>query len=396
MPPVKISAADMRPGMYLVDTKADWRKEPFLYSREGIVRSMGEITTILEQGYTEVYYDPAQSQIEEPDEIKLPEENSYTVPPPSVSLREELPIAEKAYSDCVEHVRLFLQSAQADGKVRLGQAEPLVTTIISSLNRNMDALTSLAKVKTYDAYTFEHCVNVSIYATAFGRFLGLDEQKLLLLGMAGVFHDTGKMLVPQDILNAPRRLTPDEFDVMKTHVQLGLDCLEKSTPMPAAVIAGVGQHHEKFNGTGYPNGISGIQISSFGRVMSVADIFDALTAKRVYKDPMPCTKALSIMYGMRGETWEEGTIERFIKMLGIYPVGTPVLISSGFRAVISQSNPSAPLYPTLLVVSDPQGKPISPPREIELAKHKNITIKQALTPREAADIDIPAVLGCAA
>lgn len=101
------------------------------------------------------------------------------------------------------------------------------------------------------------------------------------------------------------------------------------------------------------------------------------------------------MYGMRGETWQEGTVERFIKMLGVYPVGTPVLISSGYRAVISQSNPSSPLYPTILVVSDPQGKTITPPKEIDLAEHKNITIKQALTTNEAADIDIPAVLGCA-
>ena len=312
----KIAISDLRPGMYLVDTQADWQKEPFLYSKEGVIRSMEEIAAILEQGYTEAYYDPSQSHAEASEEITFPEENSYAVPPPSVALAEELPVAEQAYSDCVAHVRSFLQKAQSDKKVHLGSAEPLVQTIIKSLNRNVDALTSLAKVKRYDTYTFEHCVNVSIYATAFGRFLGLDEQKLLLLGLAGIFHDTGKMLVPQDILNAPRRLTPDEFDIMKTHVQLGLDCLEHSTPMPAAVFAGVAQHHEKFNGAGYPNGVSGIEISPYGRVMSVADIFDALTAKRVYKEPLPCTKALSIMYGMRGETWQEGTVERFIKMLG--------------------------------------------------------------------------------
>lgn len=396
MPPVKISTSDLRPGMYVVDTKADWQNEPYLYPNEGLLGSMDDITTILMHGYKEVYYDPEQSSIKVEEKITLPEENSFNVSPPSVPLTEEMPIAEKAYNDCVDHVRNFMQNVKADGKVDLGQAEPLVNTIISSLNRNMDALTSLAKVKKYDAYTFEHCVNVSIYATAFGRFLGLDEQKLHLLGMAGIFHDAGKMLVPQEILNAPRRLSPEEFAIMKSHVQLGLDCLERSTSMSDAVFAGVGQHHEKFNGAGYPNGISGDQISPFGRIMSVVDIFDALTAKRIYKDPMPCTKALSIMYGMHGEAWEEGVVERFIKMLGIYPVGTPVLTSSGFRAVVSQSNPSAPLCPTMLVVSDPQGKPILPPREIDLAKNKNITIMHALSPKDANDIDIPAVLGCAA
>lgn len=394
MPPVRIPACDLRPGMYLVDTGADWQKEPFLYSHEGVVKSMGEIATILEQGYTEAYYDPDQSQIEAAEEVSVPDGVPSAFSPPTATLAEEMPMAEKAYSDCVTHVRTFMQNVRKDGKVQLGQAEPLVTTIISSLNRNMDALTSLAKVKAYDVYTFEHCVNVAIYATAFGRFLGLGEQQLLLLGMAGIFHDTGKMLVPQDILQAPRRLTPDEFEIMKTHVQRGIDCLGQSNQLPPAVIAGVVQHHEKANGAGYPNGIGAAQISPFGRVMSVADIFDALTAKRVYKDPIPCAKALSIMYNMRGETWEEGTIERFIKMLGIYPVGTPVLLASGFRGVVSRSNPAAPLRPTLLVIRDPHNKPVSPPREIDLAKFGDVLIKRALTTSEAAGIDVAALLGC--
>ena len=396
MPPVRIPASDLRPGMYIVDTGADWHKEPFLFSREGLITSMGEITTILEQGYTEAYYDPAQSQIKAAEEVSIPEDASFSFSPPRVALAEEMPMAEKAYSDCVTHVRSFMQNVRKDGKVQLGQAEPLVTTIISSLNRNMDALTSLAKVKAYDVYTFEHCVNVSIYATAFGRFRGLDEQQLLMLGMAGIFHDTGKMLVPQEILQAPRRLTPDEFDIMKTHVQRGIDCLEQSHHMPDAVIDGVVQHHEKFNGAGYPHGIAGTRISPFGRIMSVSDIFDALTAKRVYKDPIPCSKALSIMYNMREETWAEGTIERFIKMLGIYPVGTPVLLASGFRGVVSKSNPVAPLRPTLLVVRDPHGQTLSPPREVDLAKHRDISIKRALQTGEAAGIDVAALLGCSA
>lgn len=391
---VKINVADLRPGMYIVDTHVDWSKAPFLYSREGVISSAEHIANIAQQGFTEAYYDPAQSQIEQEEEFSFPPQDT-TPPPPSVALSEELPMANRAYTDCVKHARNFMESARA-GKVHLEHAEPLVTNIINSLNRNMDALTTLAKVKTYDEYTFQHCVNVTIYATAFGRFLGLDEQSLLLLGVAGIFHDSGKMRVPQEILNAPRRLTDEEFAIIKTHVQLGLDCLEESHNIPAHVVYGVGQHHEKFNGGGYPNGISGIQISQFGRILSVADIFDALTAKRVYKDPMPTSKALSIMFGMRGEAWEPGLVERFIKMLGIYPVGTPVMLASGFRAVVSQSNPTQPLYPTILVVSDQQGKPITPPRAVDLAKHKNITIKQVLTISEAADIDIAAILGYAA
>lgn len=392
MPPIKIAIADLRPGMYIIDSKTDWSKEPFLYSKEGLIRSSDEIATILQQGFTEAYYDPAQSSIAPQEDIDLSLDEKVEVAPPSAALPEEFPIATQAYTDCVKHAREFMQSVREGGEIHIDQAEPLVTNIIDSLNRNMDALTSLAKVKIYDEYTFQHCVNVSIFATAFGRFLGLNEKELLLLGMAGIFHDTGKMRVPQDILNAPRRLTDEEFAIMKTHVRLGLDCLEQAKGMPTKVVYGIGQHHEKFNGGGYPEGLKGDQISHFGRILSVADIYDALTARRVYKEPMPPHKALSIMYGMRSDTWPTGLVEQFIKMLGIYPVGTPVLLGSGFRAVVSQSNASAPLYPTILVVSDPQGKPISPPREVSLAKHRNITIKQVLTATESADIDVAAIL----
>lgn len=396
MPPIKIAVADLCPGMYVIDSHTDWSKEPFLYSKEGIIRSADEIATILQQGYTEAYYDPDQSNIVPKEEISIANGETSIASPPSVELAEEFPIATQAYTDCVKHARNFMQSVRDGGDVHIDQAEPLITNIIGSLNRNMDALTSLAKVKTYDEYTFQHCVNVSIYATAFGRFLGLNENDLLLLGMAGIFHDTGKMRVPQDILNAPRRLTDEEFSIMKTHVRLGLECLEQAKGISARVIHGIGQHHEKFNGGGYPDGLTGDQISYFGRILSVADIYDALTAKRVYKDPMPPHKALSIMFGMRSETWPSGLVEQFIKMLGIYPVGTPVLLGAGFKAIVSQSNAASPLYPTVLVISDPQGQRISPPREINLSKHKNIAIKQVLTASESAEIDIAAVLSHAA
>ncbi len=391
MPVLHVSVDDLRPGMYIVDTGASWIDHPYLYAKEGVIRSQAEIAEIIQQGFAEAYYDPEQSNIKPAEPISLDNAGESRGAPAVVSLAEELQQAENTYTECVRHARAFMLEAR-NGTVDLESSRPLVHGIIDSVNRNVDALTSLAKIKHYDEYTFAHCVNVAIFSVAFGKYLGFDQQKLYLLGMAGLFHDLGKMRVPVEILNAPRRLTDEEFAVMKTHARLGQDTLASVKGIEPEIMLGAGQHHEKHDGSGYPGHLVGVRISQYGRILSVADCYDALSAKRVYKAAMPPTKALSIMFEMRRGAWEPGLLEHFIKMMGIYPVGTPVELSSGFRGVIARTNPAMPLQPVAAVVRAPDGRGIVPPRTVDLAKHRGIKITQPLTAGEAADIDALSIL----
>ncbi|MCR4665693.1 MAG: HD-GYP domain-containing protein [Desulfovibrio sp.] len=377
--------------MYIVNTGASWLEHPYLYTKEGLIRSQAEIAEIINQGFSEAYYDPDQSAIQPEEKISLEGVRNSLAAPPSVSLPEELGAAEDAYTECVNHAKSFMLEART-GKVELESSRPLVCSIIDSVNRNADAMTSLAKIKHYDEYTFAHCVNVTIFSVAFAKYLGFSNDQLYLLGMAGLFHDLGKMMVPVEILNAPRRLTDEEFAVIKRHARLGADALAGVKGIEKEIIEGAGQHHERHDGTGYPDGLCGTGISPFGRIISVADCYDALSAKRVYKDPMPPAKALSLMYEMRGVAWAPGLVEHFIKMIGIYPVGTPVALTSGFKGVIAKANPTQPLHPVAVVVKSPNGKGISPPRAIDLAKHLDLKITQPLAPSEAQDIDTLSVL----
>ncbi len=391
MPVQHISVNDLRPGMYIVDTGASWIDHPYLYAKEGLIRSQTEVLEIIHQGYAEAYYDPEQSNIAPVEPITIDNADASRSTPAVVSLAEELAQAESTYTSCVQHAKDFMLEAR-NGTVDLEASRPLVRGIIDSVNRNVDALTSLAKIKHYDEYTFAHCVNVSIFSVAFGKYLGFTQQKLYLLGLAGLFHDLGKMRVPVEILNAPRRLTDEEFAVMKTHAQLSKDTLATVKGMAPEILQGAGQHHERHDGSGYPDHLVGSHISPYGRIISVADCYDALSAKRVYKEAMPPTKALSIMFELRNGAWSPGLLEQFIKMLGIYPVGTPVRLSSGFTGVVAKTNPSFPLQPVVAVIQAPNGQGIVPPRPIDLSKHQDVKIVQPLTASEATGIDIFSVL----
>lgn len=391
MPVLLVSVDDLRPGMFIVDTGASWIEHPYLYAKEGLIQSQSEVTEIIDQGYAEAYYDPEQSNISPAEPISVTDANESHGSAPVVSLSEELQQAENTYTECVNHVRKFMQEART-GTIDLKASGSLVEGIMDSVNRNADALTSLAKIKHYDEYTFAHCVNVSIFSIAFAKFLGFDQRKIYLLGLAGLFHDLGKMWVPVEILNAPRRLTDEEFAIMKTHARLSRDALTSVKGIEPEIVLGAGQHHERHDGSGYPDQLVGSNISPFGRILSVVDCYDALSAKRVYKDAMPPTKALSIMFEMRKGAWSPGLLETFIKMLGIYPVGTAVKLSSGFTGVIARNNPTSPLQPVAAVIMDPKGKNIAPPVAVDLAKNQSMKITEALSVSEATDIDSLAIL----
>lgn len=393
MPPVKIAVADLCPGMFIVDMGIPWLQAPLLYTKEGLIASEEEIADILKQGYAEAYYDPEQSSIRPLPGISIDIEpaapDSFTEP--RAPLAEELAQARVVYDASYTYVKNFMRAARS-GPVDLAASEPHVEAIINSLNRNVNALISLSKLKNFDEYTYAHSVNVTIFAVAFARFLGVSEDKLYLAGMAGLLHDYGKALIPPAILNAPRRLTDKEFEIMRSHVRLGYDQLKGVKDIAPEILDGLGEHHEKHNGKGYPRQLVGGRISLFGRILSVSDTYDALSARRVYKEPLQPGKALAIMYGMRGQAWAPGLVESFIKMLGIYPAGTAVEISNGERGVVCRANPSFPALPSVIVAQSPDGQALQP-RTLDLSRHRGLGITRALLPLEARELDIAALLG---
>lgn len=385
----KIPIQDLLPGMYVVDSGLSWLEYPYLYLKEGMVPTAEAVAAIVAEGYTEAVIDTELSLLPQRDDTEqaisrsLQELPEFYPPPPLVSVGEEIGNAHAAYVATVSHAKTFMHDVRLGNAVDVHAAEPLIDDIINSVTRNSDALVGLAKLRSFDKYTFTHSVNVSLLSVVFGRFLGKTQEEQKALGLAGLFHDIGKQLVPESVLNKPGKLSKAEFAIMQQHPLLGVRHMYAAhTPQKNvannAVMTGMLEHHEKFNGSGYPRGLRGDQIHETGRIIAIADIYDALTSRRVYKQAMPAHKALGLMYSMRGKEFHPGYVERFIKCLGVYPVGSTVRLNTGHIAVVAESNPKAPLQPQIIVVSGAAG-PIAP-RKLDLAGQHKLRIEASVNP----------------
>ena len=343
MPAERIPIANLKPGMYVLNPGISWINAPLLYMREGLVADQAEIDGIIQQGFTEVIHDPERAVPTYEPGGALPRVFS-----------RHIAQAQRAHAAAYAHVKAAMTSGVCDSADIAG-AEPCVKSIILALKRNANAMLTLANLKGRDEYTYRHSVNVAIFAVAFARHMGLTDQQQQLAGMAGLFHDYGKALVPREILNAPRTLSPPEFAVMRSHVLLGYDALRKIPNIAPEILEGTAQHHEMHDGLGYPYGLKGSAIGLFGRIISICDVYDALSSRRVYKAALCPSHALAIMYKMNGTAWPLGFADSFIRMVGVFPLGTAVKLSDGRMGLISSCDPDSPTRPTVIIVRKSRG-----------------------------------------
>ena len=368
-----------------------------LYMQEGFLTTQSVISDIVRQVYTEICHDPSRFRQYHDLNAGL---STANIPWPgqsvsATSLGNEIPRARSVYADAFEHIRELMSDTQGKS-VDMTAARPCVEAVIQSLNRNRDALIALTKLKKNDKDTHTHSVNVAIIAIAYAQYLGLPQDKLPLVGLAGLFHDYGKIFIPQVVLNAPRKLNDAEFAVMKAHPVLGYEQLVSVPDILPEVLQGALQHHEKYNGCGYPRGLAGNDISEIGRMVGVADIYDALTSKRPYKGAMYPHKALGIMFELRGKDLHEEDVAQFIRMVGVYPVGSVVEMEDGSMGVVSAANDELPLKPTVTIVREPDGRHIpGGGRPYNLATDKNAPGIANCVASELTDVDPAMVLGIA-
>ncbi len=346
--------------MQIVDSGQAWTKRPYLYAAEHYVTSRAEVQRIIFDGYREAVVDLDRSDASAftdglPDENGL-ESQDFLPPPPKVALEEELPKAVKLHDEGTAYARRFLDDMR-NGSLDVSGGEAVVAGILESVERNADALITLSRLYHSDSYTYTHCMNVSVLSTVFARFTRRSEEAVFTAGLTGLFHDLGKSLVPLNILNAPRRLTEEEFGIMRKHPEYGWEQLAKIPGMKEDVLRGALEHHERYDGGGYPKGLAGRAITPVGRATAVCDVYDALTSRRVYKGAMFPHKALGIMYQMRDREFDPRVVALFIRMLGIYPVGSVVRLENGALAVVVASNPAEPMHPTVRPAMDPNGRP---------------------------------------
>ncbi|MDL2252701.1 HD-GYP domain-containing protein [Ruminococcaceae bacterium OttesenSCG-928-I18] len=222
--------------------------------------------------------------------------------------------------------------------------DKVVDQMVDSILSERNALVNINDLKSYDDYTYHHSLSVAVLALSMGHRLGYNHKRLNELGMCAMMHDIGKTAIPVEIIRKTTRLDSNELNLIKTHSTAGYSYLTKANIGNEDIWQGVLGHHEKMDGTGYPYGLKGKDISEWSRIISVADVYDALTSNRPYRKPMEPAEAIEYIMGGSGSSFDFDMVQALVKKIDLYPVGSRVELSNGkFAEVVDNENQMRPI-----------------------------------------------------
>lgn len=357
----KINKDELKVGMYIHDLNCGWLDHSF-FRRRFMLKSEGDLKKIHESGTIELYIDtdkgldavgPTEQEVQEEIREKLQEVAEQSRgEAEQTSHRQELEVAKKIQGEATKVITNILSDIRLGKQIEVERVSPVVGQITESILRNQGTLVSLCRIKERDTYTFQHSVSVCTLLVTFCRYMGMSREVIQEAGMGGMLHDIGKMRVPDNILNKPGKLTDAEFAIMKSHVTLGVDILKQTPGVSTTVMQISGEHHERYDGSGYPDKQKAQAISQLGRMAAIVDVYDAITSNRCYHTGMEPSVALQKLFEWSGHHLDEELVQHFIQAIGIYPVGSLVRLESNRLAVVVQQGTAGLLYPVVRLVYD--------------------------------------------
>lgn len=302
-----------------------------------------------------------------PDPAMAPPGVQLVIYPDERPIREELPRAEKSFVRARETLDRLAQDMRTGTRVDVEGVDEVVNDMVDSMIASPDALMWIARMRQQHSDIYSHGVQVGVYLLALGRHLGFPKMQLGHLGTMGLLLDLGKTALPRDLLEKPGRLTDEEFELMKRHVEYGLEVVSSGPKaLHPDILEGIAQHHERLNGLGYPTGLRGDQISVYGRMAGIADCFAALTSPRPYAEALSVSDAMMRLYKWGGELFAQPLVEKLVQAIGVFPVGSLVELSSGEVAVVIRHNRVRRLQPSVLVIANPDKQPLQRFRTLDM------------------------------
>ena len=375
----KIKVGDLRPGMFVHDLNCAHAYHPLLQTQFKLNGS-GDIDRLIERGLSSVYIDTALG-IDAPgaptaDEVRrdiddalLKMARQATAPD---ATRHPLPetdirFARQVYEEANQTVRELMGTMRLGRNAALEQVQSAVQGVVDSIFRNSAPLLQLGTIRNANQYLFYHSVATCSLLSAFARQLGIGRDITRQIAVGAMLHDIGKTRVPEAILDKPGRLTEDEFEEMKRHVEYGMEILADAAWLTPVSLQVVSQHHERYDGGGYPHGLKGEQISQFGQMAAIVDVYDAITSERTYHAAMEPVEAIRKLREWSEQHFNVELVEHFICCVGIYPAGTLVRLESGLLGVVAMHNPADLLRPVVRVVYDTNRLCRLSPYELDLS-----------------------------
>ena len=344
-----IPVNQLQPGMYVLAIAS--QTGAMEIAQTGLVTNRQQVDALIRRGVLTVRVDLARSKLPGIEQVVSPSpaHSAGSARPAGSGEGRELKI-RRLYQEARELQGKFIRHLKAGEPIDITPLAAVAEEMVDTMFTHGDAMLCLARIRAKDAYLMEHSMNVAILLANFGRYLGLERNVLKELTLGGLLHDVGKIMTPDEVLNKPGKLPDEEFGVMRQHVVHSYDILSNTAGITPTMLEVAANHHERLDGTGYPQRLKGDQLSLYTRMSGIVDVYDAVTADRVYKQGMQPTQAFRILLKGIDQHFDAELVTKFIKCMGVYPVGTLVQLSNQRLAVVMQRNEQQPLKPVVKVI----------------------------------------------
>ncbi len=354
---VKVNVSDLKIGMSVIDLDRPWLETPFLF--QGFTLNSEADIQAVQQYCSHVFIDAStiKSKKKAPVEQAKPKRQGLfslfkreQQRPPSVEVEKEIKTAKKVHQKSSGLVKDFFDDLRLGNSLDSTAVKTVVNDCVESVLRNPDAMMWLTQIKNRNELEASHAMNTCILAISLGRFLGFSKNDLENLGQCALLHDVGKVQIRQELLEKPTALSSSEQQLLKSHTEKGRMILMSATDIYFGVVDAAYTHHEHVDGSGYPRGLTGAQISPFAKIIAIVDSYDSLTSDTPYRDEVTPFQALKYINREKNRHFDGQMVKHFIDMIGVFPIGSVVELNTHEVGIVISVNRRSPANPKVLVL----------------------------------------------